>query len=240
MPANDRAVQKEQSEQLDQWSQLTTRTFDLFRELGDINANLVSRFSRQQLEFLRASIEVGTKQLQLFTPREYYRHLLDRESSLLIDYNTKVVEIAREGTNIMSEATKRLAKWSQKGAVTVEQSAQTAARGVERAVERTAEMAHEGVERATRVTERAVARGAAALNEAEAATGNGGEPILSVLPREDGWAVQVVGASRATSVHATKEEAVERARALAADRAPSRLVVYKKDGSVQDEVSYPA
>ena len=82
--------------------------------------------------------------------------------------------------------------------------------------------------------------GVAAVNEAEAAAGNGGEPTLEVVPREDGWAVQVAGASRATSVHATKEEAVERARALAADRAPSRLVVHKKDGTVQDEISYPA
>ncbi|MDQ3810914.1 MAG: DUF2188 domain-containing protein [Chloroflexota bacterium] len=237
MPTHDRAVQNEQSEQLGQWSQITKRTFDLLRELGDINASLVSGFARQQLQLVGASTEVGTRQLQLFLqPRQYYRDLLDRESSLLIDYNTRIVEIARKGTNIVSEATERLADWVQKGAATVEENAQTAARDIERVAER----AEEGVERAARSVEKAVARGAATLNVAEAATGNGGEPTLSVLPREDGWAVQVVGASRATSVHATKEEAVERARALAADRAPSRLVVYKKDGTVQDEVSYPA
>ena len=36
--------------------------------------------------------------------------------------------------------------------------------------------------------------GVAAVNEAEAAAGNGGEPTLEVVPREDGWAVQVAGA----------------------------------------------
>jgi Uncharacterized protein conserved in bacteria (DUF2188) len=81
--------------------------------------------------------------------------------------------------------------------------------------------------------------GAVAVNEAEGPAGRGGEATFEVIPREDGWAVQAAGASRAASVHATKDEAVERGRALAADRAPSRLVVHKKDGTVQDEVSYP-
>ena len=246
--AQDRTVQKElqreqreQREVLDQLSQNTRRTVDLLSELGEINAEVFGRLSRQQLELLGAFMEAGTRQLQLFTPRgDYYKDLLDRESSLIGDYNKKVVEIGRESTNIVTEATDQLTGWFQRGAEAFEESARNAAKGIERAVGRTAERMEEGVERAARVTERAVGRAVASLDEAEAATGDGGEPTFSVIPREDGWAVQVVGASRATSVHATKEEAVERARALAAERAPSRLVVHKKDGSVQDTVSYPA
>jgi Uncharacterized protein conserved in bacteria (DUF2188)/Phasin protein len=246
--AQDRTVQKElereqreQKELLGQWSQNTQRTFDFLRELGEINATVVGRFSRQQLDLLSALMEARNRQLQLITPNgDYYKDLLDRESSLISDYNKKIVEIVRESTNIVTEATDQLAGWFQRGAAAFEANAQNAAKGIERAVGRTAERMEEGVERAARVTERAIGRAAASLNEAEAAAANGGEPTFNVLPREDGWAVQVAGASRATSVHATKEEAVERARALAADRAPSRLVVHKKDGSVQDTVSYPA
>jgi Uncharacterized protein conserved in bacteria (DUF2188)/Phasin protein len=240
--------QREQKQLLDQWSQIATSTFDLLRELGDINASLLGRFSRQQLDFLSASIEAGTRQLQLLAwPSGDYRYLLDRESSLLIDYNTKFLEIATESTNIVADATERFAHWVQRSATTLEGNARSAARGVERAAVRSAERAQEGVERATRFTERAVVRsierertGLADLNEAELGVSNGDEPTLEVIPREDGWAVQVAGASRATSVHATKEEAVERARALAADRAPSQLVVHKKDGTVQDTITYPA
>lgn len=61
-----------------------------------------------------------------------------------------------------------------------------------------------------------------------------------VVPREEGWAVEKEGASRATSLHETKVEAVESARALAKEQAPSAVVILKKDGTVQDTVTYDA
>ncbi len=61
----------------------------------------------------------------------------------------------------------------------------------------------------------------------------------TVKPREGGgWGVQAEGASRATSVHDSKDEAVSRAKKLAGDRRPSQLLVYKKDGTVQSEQTY--
>ena len=61
----------------------------------------------------------------------------------------------------------------------------------------------------------------------------------TVTAREGGsWGVRTEGASRATSVHDSKEEAVSRAKKLAGDRRPSQLLVYKKDGTVQTEQTY--
>ena len=61
----------------------------------------------------------------------------------------------------------------------------------------------------------------------------------TVTAREDGSCeVRTEGASRATSVHDSKEEAVSRAKKLAGDRRPSQLLVYKKDGTVQTEQTY--
>ena len=59
-----------------------------------------------------------------------------------------------------------------------------------------------------------------------------------VLPRKTGWAVQREGARRASSVHGTKEEAVRQARSYAANCQPSRLVIHKKNGAVQEERAY--
>ena len=60
-----------------------------------------------------------------------------------------------------------------------------------------------------------------------------------VRPRDaGGWEVMTGGASRATSVHDAKEEAVAKARDLARGKQPSQLLVYKKDGSVQTEQTY--
>ena len=64
--------------------------------------------------------------------------------------------------------------------------------------------------------------------------------VYSVVAREEGWAIEKRGAERAVSVHATKEEALDRARALAGEHRPSELVVHRKDGTVQDTVVYDA
>ena len=66
------------------------------------------------------------------------------------------------------------------------------------------------------------------------------EPVVTVTASEEGWAVQIEGTANVLATHATKDEAVEAARALAAERAPSHLIVYKKDGTIQDKVSYHA
>jgi uncharacterized protein YjbJ (UPF0337 family) len=56
---------------------------------------------------------------------------------------------------------------------------------------------------------------------------------------QGGWKVQAEGASRATSVHRKKAEAVAAAKEKARSKAPSQLLVYKKDGlDVQEEKTY--
>ena len=53
---------------------------------------------------------------------------------------------------------------------------------------------------------------------------------------EKGWKVEAEGAKRASSVHRTKPEAVAAAKELARSRAPSQVLVYKKDGLTVQEV----
>lgn len=64
--------------------------------------------------------------------------------------------------------------------------------------------------------------------------------VFRVAAREDGWAVEHAGAERAVSLHPTKDEAVERARALANESKPSQLVILRKDGTIQDTFTYEA
>lgn len=62
--------------------------------------------------------------------------------------------------------------------------------------------------------------------------------VYHVRPHEEGWAVHREGAERATSVHETKQEALEAGRDEAKNHAPSRLIVHKQDGSVQETFTY--
>jgi uncharacterized protein YjbJ (UPF0337 family) len=61
-----------------------------------------------------------------------------------------------------------------------------------------------------------------------------------VKPHADGgWKVQAEDATRATSVHRTKAEAVAAGKELARSKAPSQLLVYKAEGfEVQEEKTY--
>ena len=75
--------------------------------------------------------------------------------------------------------------------------------------------------------------------EGQAAQRMGERKTYVVTTHADGgWKVQAEGASRATSVHETKGEAVSNAKKLARSHQPSQLLVYKQDGTLQTEHTY--
>lgn len=62
----------------------------------------------------------------------------------------------------------------------------------------------------------------------KAASTNSGR--IHVVPTQDGWAVKKEGATRATSVSPTKAEALKAAHSI---KSANRIVVHKKDGTIQ-------
>ncbi|MBH0231238.1 DUF2188 domain-containing protein [Halobacillus yeomjeoni] len=58
-----------------------------------------------------------------------------------------------------------------------------------------------------------------------------------VVAHDDGWAVQAEGAKQPSDVFETKDEAVARAKEIAQNKG-TKVVIHKKDGSVQYEQSY--
>jgi poly(hydroxyalkanoate) granule-associated protein len=64
--------------------------------------------------------------------------------------------------------------------------------------------------------------------------------VYTVKAGETGWLIEKLGDSVPTGLFATKEEALESARVLANENLPSQLVVYRKDGTIQDTLSYEA
>ena len=80
----------------------------------------------------------------------------------------------------------------------------------------------------------------AAKIDQQATAAGPAETIFYVVAREEGegWAIRKEGRESALHVLATKEEAVEKARAIASETPRSRLTIYKKDGSIQDSYTY--
>ncbi|MCU0222783.1 MAG: DUF2188 domain-containing protein [Acidobacteria bacterium] len=64
-----------------------------------------------------------------------------------------------------------------------------------------------------------------------------GKKNQHVVPHEGRWAVKDAGNERATSVHDTQREAIERARDLA-ERARSEVVIHNREGVIRDKDSY--
>jgi poly(hydroxyalkanoate) granule-associated protein len=64
------------------------------------------------------------------------------------------------------------------------------------------------------------------------------QAVYSVKAGETGWTVEKLGDGVPAGIYATKEEALEAARAIASEHTPSQLVVYRKDGSIQDTLAY--
>ncbi|MGD2113902.1 MAG: DUF2188 domain-containing protein [Acidobacteriota bacterium] len=64
--------------------------------------------------------------------------------------------------------------------------------------------------------------------------------VYHVRKVERGWAVELEGEPAPESIHGNKKGALEAARALAHEHLPSRLVIHRMDGSVQDEASFEA
>ncbi|MGM8365423.1 DUF2188 domain-containing protein [Virgibacillus sp. W0181] len=58
-----------------------------------------------------------------------------------------------------------------------------------------------------------------------------------VVGHENGWAVQSSGAKNASHVFRLKGDAVEQAKEIAKNKG-TRLIVYKKDGSIQEERTF--
>ncbi|HMB89823.1 MAG TPA: phasin family protein [Rhodothermales bacterium] len=78
------------------------------------------------------------------------------------------------------------------------------------------------------------------LLEARAAASTNPTAVYHVVPQDEGWAVTKEGTDRAINVLGTKAEALERGRDLAKNQEPSRLVIHRKDGTIQEQFTYGA
>ncbi len=59
-----------------------------------------------------------------------------------------------------------------------------------------------------------------------------------VIRRETGWSVKREGASRATSIHKTQQEAIRAAKRITLRKKPAELVVHRADGTIQSHQQF--
>ncbi|WP_058305956.1 DUF2188 domain-containing protein [Gracilibacillus massiliensis] len=57
-----------------------------------------------------------------------------------------------------------------------------------------------------------------------------------VIPHEDGWAVKTQDAKQASDVFSNKQDAIDRAKEIAANK-QTTVIIHKKDGSIQEKLT---
>lgn len=62
--------------------------------------------------------------------------------------------------------------------------------------------------------------------------------VFHLVSADEGWAIKKEGTKTPVSMHGTKKEALDVARTTAQAAQPSRLVIHKQDGTIQESVSY--
>lgn len=79
-------------------------------------------------------------------------------------------------------------------------------------------------------------------DQVEALSSAGGKAVarrvLHLMPDAGDWALREEGSGENLTRHGTKKEALKAAREAARKQAPSRLVVHRADGTVQDQVNF--
>lgn len=58
-------------------------------------------------------------------------------------------------------------------------------------------------------------------------------PDYHVTPRDEGWAAEKEGASRASSLHPTQADAIDAARGYAANQGGGELNIHGRDGAIR-------
>ena len=56
-----------------------------------------------------------------------------------------------------------------------------------------------------------------------------------IVPHKNGWAVKAEGANRASSIHRTQSEAIERGREIAQNQG-AELLIHGRDGRIRERV----
>lgn len=64
--------------------------------------------------------------------------------------------------------------------------------------------------------------------------------VFHVVPSGEVWAIKRRGDSDAARLAATREQAIEQARAFAAREAPARIVLHRDDGTIESQTNVDA
>ncbi|MCG8324318.1 MAG: phasin family protein [Thiotrichales bacterium] len=98
---------------------VTKTSYDALEELGRINTNTINKLSQLQFNMASLGIEGSVEQARLLTSTTNYQDLLSAESDLASQYSGKIMGIAQQAADVLTESRDEIGAWLEKSANTV-------------------------------------------------------------------------------------------------------------------------
>jgi len=100
---------------LEQWNNISSTAFASLKELTEINAKALERFTEQQLGFFSACLDTGVKQINLISEAKGYKDLFSGQARLVAEFNEKTLDAIRKAGGVVAESKDQLTAWVEKG-----------------------------------------------------------------------------------------------------------------------------
>ncbi|MDX1518822.1 MAG: TIGR01841 family phasin [Gammaproteobacteria bacterium] len=109
-------------------SAATKTSYEALQELGRINSETVSKLTQLQFNMASLGIEGSVEQARLLTSTTNYQELLTAESDFASNYSDKIMSIARQTADVLSESRDEVTAWLEKSASSVAKATQSPAK----------------------------------------------------------------------------------------------------------------
>ncbi len=87
---------------IEQLQKMGQTTFATLQEIATINSNALQKLTELQLNFATQSIENGIEQVKAVSNTAQYKDLFNSASEYTSDYGSKLVDVTRQTTEVLS------------------------------------------------------------------------------------------------------------------------------------------
>lgn len=103
-----------QNEILEQLTSAGKSSYTSLQELGEINAKALQKLADVQFSLATLGIESGVEQAKLLSNTSSYKDLLAAESELANQYSSKMLDLTKQATSVLTESGEEITAWFEK------------------------------------------------------------------------------------------------------------------------------
>ena len=88
----------------EQFQEMGQTSYATLQEIASVNSNAFQKLSELQMKFATESIESGIDQVKALTSTTNYKDLFKSASDFTSDYSSKLVDVTKKTTEVLSSA----------------------------------------------------------------------------------------------------------------------------------------